>query len=143
MTKAVAQIAAACVSLFLAAVIFARPTVFPTGTTIYKPDKCWNGFTIFSAKVTGECTLIDMNGNVVKTWKGISGMPARILPGGFVMGFIGTRPMHQDSTALVQADWNGNVVWKFDHAQEIKDPDKAPYWSSRQHHDYQREGNPV
>jgi hypothetical protein len=51
--------------------------------------------------------------------------------------------MHQDSTALVQADWNGNIVWKFDRAQEIRDPDKTPYWSARQHHDYQREGNPA
>ena len=70
----------------------------------------------FSAKVTGEATLIDMNGNVVKQWKGISGFPARILPGGYLMGYIGTRPMHQDSTALVQADWNDNIVWKFDQS---------------------------
>ncbi|MBP1624284.1 MAG: hypothetical protein H6Q07_2304 [Acidobacteria bacterium] len=143
MTKIATKIAVACVALSLAVVIFARPTVFPTGTTIYKPDKCWNGFTVFSANVTGEITLIDMNGNVVKSWKGISGFPARLFPGGYIMGYIGTRPMHQDSTALVQADWNGNVVWKFDRAEEIKDPDKTPYWSARQHHDYQREGNPV
>jgi hypothetical protein len=143
MTQKTRLLLGACLSVFLVAAIYARQTVYPTGTTIYKPEKCWNGFTIFSAKVTGESTLIDMNGNVVKLWKGISGFPARILPGGFVMGFIGTRPMHQDSTALVQADWNDNIVWKFDRAEEIKDPDKVPYWSARQHHDYQREGNPV
>jgi hypothetical protein len=136
-------VAGACLSLFLGTMMYARQTVFPTGTTIYKPDKCWNGFTIFSAKVTGESTLIDMNGNVVKAWKEVSGFPARILPGGYIMGYVGTRPMHQDSTALVQADWNGNIVWKFDHAEEIKDPDKTPYWSARQHHDYQREGSPA
>jgi hypothetical protein len=143
MTKTIAKIAVACLSLFLAAIIFAKSTVFPTGTTLYKPDKCWNGFTVFSANVTGEIILIDMNGNVVKEWKGISGFPARLLPGGYVMGYIGTRPNHQDSTALVQADWDGKVIWKFDRAEEIKDEDKAPYWSARQHHDWQREGNPV
>jgi len=143
MTKTMTKIAAACLSIFLATMIFARSTVFPTGVTIYKPDKCWNGFTVFSANVTGEITLIDMNGNVVKAWKGVSGFPARILPGGFAMGYIGTRPMHQDDTALVQVDWNGNIVWKFEKADEIKDPDKAPFWSSRQHHDYQREGSPA
>ncbi len=142
MTKTIV-VAGACLSVFLAAVIYARHTVYPTGTTIYKPDKCWNGFTIFSAKVTGESTLIDMNGNVVKLWKGISGFPSRILPGGYVMGYVGTRPKHQDSTALVEADWNENIIWKFDRGEEIKDPDKAPYWSARQHHDFQREGNPV
>jgi hypothetical protein len=143
MTKTIAKISVACLFLLLAAMIFAKSTVFPTGTTIYQPDKCWNGFTVFSANVTGEIKLIDMNGNVVKAWKEISGFPARMLPGGYVMGFIGTRPNHQDSTALVEADWDGKVIWKFDKSEEIKDQDKAPYWSARQHHDYQREGNPA
>jgi hypothetical protein len=137
------KIACAAAAIFVSAMVFAGYTVFPTGTTIYKPEKCWNGFTVFSSNITGEIILIDMNGNTVKTWKGISGFPARVFPGGHVMGYIGTRPLRQDSTALVQADWNGNIVWKFDQAEEIKDPDHAPYWSSRQHHDYQREGNPV
>lgn len=132
-----------CLPAFLAAMVYAGYTVYPTGTTIYRPDKCWNGFTVFPIKVTGEATLIDMNGNVVKQWKGISGFPPKILPGGYLIGYVGTRPLHQDSTTLVQVDWNDNIVWKFDRAEEIKDPDKAPYWSSRQHHDFQREGNPV
>jgi hypothetical protein len=135
--------AGTCLLVFLAVMGYASYSIYPTGTTIYKPDKCWNGFTIFSAKVTGEATLIDMNGNVVKQWKGISGFPARIFPGGYLMGYIGTRPLHQDSTALVQADWNENIIWKFDRAEEVKDQDKPAYWSARQHHDYQREGNPV
>jgi len=25
---------------------FASPTVYPTGTTSYKPEKAWNGFTV-------------------------------------------------------------------------------------------------
>jgi hypothetical protein len=133
----------ACSLIPLAVMAYASHTIYPTGTTIYNPEKCWNGFTIFPAKVTGEATLIDMNGNVVKQWNGISGFPPKILPGGDLIGYVGTRPMHQDSTALVQVDWNGNIVWKFDKAEEIKDPDKPPYWSARQHHDFQREGNPV
>ena len=27
----------------------AYPNVYPTGTTIYDPEKCWNGYTIFQA----------------------------------------------------------------------------------------------
>jgi hypothetical protein len=133
----------ACLLLFLSVIAYASYTVFPTGTTIYKPEKCWNGFTIFPMKVTGEAVLIDMNGNVVKQWKGISGFPPKILPGGYLLGYIGTRPMHQDSTTVVQVDWNDNIIWKFDHAEEVKDADKPAYWSARQHHDIQREGNPV
>ena len=25
------------------------PSVYPRGTTIYYPDKCWNGYTLFQA----------------------------------------------------------------------------------------------
>ena len=39
------------------------PSIYPTGTTIYDPEKCWNGYTIYSARETGAA-LIDMNGNV-------------------------------------------------------------------------------
>jgi hypothetical protein len=143
-TKTMTKIAVMCLSILLATLLFAKSTVYPTGTTIYKPEKCWNGFTVYSAEVTGKIILIDMNGNVVRSWEEISGFPARLFPGGYIMGYIGSRlPTHQDSTALVEADWDGNVIWKFDRAEEIKDPDKDPYWSARQHHDYQREGNPV
>lgn len=50
---------------------------------------------------------------------------------------------YQDQTDLVQVDWDGNVVWGFDHWNYVEDPDIGPRWVARQHHDYQREGNPV
>jgi len=111
---------------------FAFPTVYPTGTTIYKPDKCWNGYTIYGygslpgAKKKVVARLIDMNGRVVKKWEGIHGFPYKILPGGYLMGFSG---YHTKTNDLLQVDWDGQVVWKF--------PD------AKAHHDYQREGNPV
>ena len=37
-------------------------TIFPTGVTIYNPEKCWSGYTIFQAAERGAL-LIDMNGN--------------------------------------------------------------------------------
>ena len=37
------------------------PSIFPTGTTIYKPEKCFNGFTVFPDNGLG-IVLIDMNG---------------------------------------------------------------------------------
>ena len=39
----------------------ANPTIFPTGTTIYDPERAWNGYVLFSAP-TGNTHLIDMNG---------------------------------------------------------------------------------
>jgi len=53
------------------------PSIYPTGTTIYHPEKCWNGFTLFQSMMNGgsnaAAILIDMNGNTVNVWKGMDG----------------------------------------------------------------------
>lgn len=121
------------------------PTIYPTGVTLYKPEKAWNGYTIFQAREVGAM-LIDMNGNEVKLWKGLHGFPNKMLPGGYVMGHLGERNNNfgmQDQTDVVQVDWDGNIVWKFNQYEFIEDPGEEPQWMARQHHDYQREGNPV
>ena len=125
-------------------------SVFPTGTTIYDPLRSWNGYTLFQATMFRGtevgAVLIDMNGNVVNQWKGLDGIPNKMLPGGYVMGSSGTRnPKYgsQDQLDVVQVDWEGNVVWKFDRYELVKDPRRKPKWMARQHHDFQREGNPV
>jgi len=41
-----------------------HPTIHPTGVTIYNPEKCFNGYTIFQGQEHGAM-LIDMNGGVV------------------------------------------------------------------------------
>jgi hypothetical protein len=77
-------------------------------------------------------------------WKGLSGFPNKILPGGFVLGSTGQRsPRHgvQDEHDLVQVDWDGNIVWQFDRHEYIEDPGEEPRWMARQHHDYQRQGS--
>ena len=49
------------------------PSVYPTGTTIFHPDKTWNGYTVFITPDSDGVILIDMNGRVVKQWTGLSG----------------------------------------------------------------------
>lgn len=122
-----------------------KPSVHPMGTIIYKPEKCFNGYTLFQANEHGA-TLIDMNGGVVNHWQNLQGFPNKLLKGGYVFGSRGERNSTygwQDHKDLVQADWNGNVVWEFKQNQYIEDPGYEPEWMARQHHDYQREGNPV
>ena len=135
----------ALAAILISSFVLAMPTIYPTGTTTYKPDKAWNGYTVFPAAGQQGCVLIDMNGNVVKFWEGLLGEPGpnRMLPGGFVMGSIGSRKGHQEHTKLVKVDWDGNIVWSFNRVEEIRDPGTEPFWSARQHHDYQMEGNPV
>ncbi len=121
------------------------PSVYPTGTTLYDPERCWNGFTVFQAKEAGAL-VVDMNGAEIQLWRKLHGMPNRILPGGFMMGSTGDRNTAygmQDSIDLVQVDWEGRIVWRFDQYEFIEDPGEEPQWMALQHHDYQRQGNPV
>lgn len=120
------------------------PSIYPTGVTIYNKEKAYSGYTIFpSAK---GALLIDMNGNEVKLWAGLGGFPNKILPGGYVMGTTGARGgkyAYQDQLDLVQVDWDGHIVWKFDKTELVADPGKEPVYMARQHHDFQREGSTV
>ncbi len=121
------------------------PSVYPTGTTIYNPEKCFNGYTFFQAKDFGAI-VFDMNGSEIKLWKGFQGFPNKMLKGGYVLGHTGLRSPKfgmQDFRDLVQVDWDGNVVWKFNEYEYIEDAGEEPQWMARVHHDYQREGNPV
>ena len=130
----------------VAAIVWAAPSVFPTGTTIYDPSKAWNGYTVLSALGTQAALVIDMNGNVVKRWDGINssaGGPVRILPGGVVVGAAGANPPRQESLELVERDFEGKVLWRFDHNEQIETRDGEKVWSMRQHHDWQREDFPA
>ena len=120
-----------------------HPTIYPTGVTVYNPEKCWNGFTIFQALEVGA-VLMNMNGRENKVWKGVHGFPNKIFPGGYLMTSRGSRDGRygvQDGLDLVQIDWDGNVVWKFDRNEYIEDPGIPGRWMARSHHDYQREGS--
>ncbi len=119
-----------------------RPSVYPTGVTIYDHKRTFNGYTLFQAP--DGAMLIDMNGRPVKLWKGLCGFPNKLLPGGFVMGHTEDRSpkySYQDSIDLVQVDWDGNIVWRFEQNEFITDPDNSGRWMARQHHDYQRTGS--
>ena len=87
---------------------------------------------------------MNMNGRENKVWKGVHGFPNKIFPGGYLMTSRGSRDGRygvQDGLDLVQIDWDGNVVWKFDRNEYIEDPGIPGRWMARSHHDYQREGS--
>src|ERR1043166_2301431 len=124
-------LAAAVIAMSAYALNPAAQSVYPTGTTIYDPDKTWNGFTVLSPLGTQAVLVIDMNGNVVKRWDDFNnsaGGPARVFPGGLVMSAAGARPPPQESLQLVRKDFAGTVLWRF---------------SARQHHDWQLESFPA
>jgi hypothetical protein len=141
-TRAIGGVVAAALS----AILVAGPSVFPTGTTIYRPGRAWSGYTVLSPLGGPGAVVIDMNGNVVKQWEDYNssaGGPARVFPGGIVMGAAGANPPRQESLELVQRDFDGKVLWRFDHNEQIQTRDGKTVWSLRQHHDWQREDFPA
>ena len=47
-----------------------------------------------------------------------------------------------DGMVLAEIDFDGNVLWRFDHNQQIQTNAGATIWAARQHHDWQREDFP-
>jgi hypothetical protein len=144
MTRLTYACAAAIVAHAIA--LTSAQTVYPTGTTIYDPDRAWNGYTVLSPLQTQAVLVIDMNGTVAKRWDGFNnsaGGPARVLPGGGVVAASGARPPYQESLELIQRDFAGNVVWRFSRNEQITTRDGMTIWSARQHHDWQRESLPA
>ncbi len=133
------------VLLGVPASLLTYPSIYPTGTTIYDPEKTWNGYTVYGTPEQQGAVLIDMNGNLVKRWTEVGSVPSpfRILPGGYVMGGTRQRKPYQEAKALVQVNWEGQVVWRFDHSEEVEIEGTGITWVSRQHHDWQRQGSPV
>ncbi|HVQ15432.1 MAG TPA: aryl-sulfate sulfotransferase, partial [Vicinamibacterales bacterium] len=144
-----ARLTYVCATAVALCALASRPaaqSVYPTGTTIYDPDRSWNGFTVLSPLGTPAVLVIDMNGSVVKRWDDFNnsaGGPARVLPGGVVMSASGSRPPHQESLELIRRDFAGNVVWRFSKGEQIKTGDGSTVWSARQHHDWQLESFPA
>ena len=127
------------------AILLAAPSVYPTGTTKYDPQLAWNGYTVLSPLGTPAAIVIDMNGNVVKQWDGYNsaaGGPARVLPGGVIVGAAGANPPRQESIEIVQRDFDGKVLWRFDHNERMTRGSEM-IWVLRQHHDWQREDFPA
>jgi hypothetical protein len=125
----------------IAPAILAAPTVYPTGTTLYDPSRSFSGYTVLSPLGVQAAIVIDMNGRVVKRWDGFSnaaGGPARVPPNGVVVGAVGTNPPRQESLALEQRDFDGDLVWRFDRNEQIETANGETVWSTRQHHDWQR-----
>jgi hypothetical protein len=101
---------------------------------------------VLSPLGTQAVLVIDMNGNVVKRWENFNnsaGGPARVLPGGFVMAASGARPPHQESLELSLRDFDGTVLWQYSRNEQIKTREGETIWSSRQHHDWQRDDFPA
>jgi hypothetical protein len=84
-------------------------TVYPRGTTIYKPDQCANGYTLFPYLVGGApgAVLVDMNGRIAHEWRLGGAIPrVRLLENGHLLVLKGRK-----GSGGQEYDWPGNLVW--------------------------------
>ncbi len=133
---------------------YAGPRLTVTGVTHYDPAKSWNGFTLLSELPSGSAKLIDMNGNLVHEWdvQGGEGMPNKLYPGGYLLTSLypAYKEAGQGHSTVAVLDFEGNIVRQFKQLNQVKKPSPGMVleadgtaWISRQHHDYQIQGDPV
>ncbi len=107
----------------------------PVGLVYSDPRRLSRGYTLFCPVRGTTATLLDEAGRIVWRWHHPDGIQhAQLLDGGSLL--IQTQPPEDaegaeqiggSAAALVELDWNSNVVWAYDN----------PY----QHHDYKRLAN--
>jgi len=128
--------------ILIPVLMHANSVVSPVGTTIYNPDKCWNGFTILSGE---DGRLVDMNGNLAHLWKGPFGIPNIVLPGGHLLTTRGSWKYGSQEAAEIQIrNFTNDVLWTFNRWFEGRaNSGEGTMWVARQHHDVQIKGNPA
>ncbi|GHB12029.1 aryl-sulfate sulfotransferase [Salinicola rhizosphaerae] len=105
----------------------ALPSSFPTGTTVYDPDRAYNGFVLFPGN-DGKTHLIDMNGNQVHEWdyESFPPVPLSADQAGGEKGHLLVQlaradklPEHASpgngltNASVGEVDWDGNVEWQW------------------------------
>jgi len=106
-----------------------------TGLRIYKPEKCYNGYTLFAHQPldmppgmikTSPVYLIDMQGNIIHQWIVYYGpMFARLTPKGFLLYITASGDTGILSLGLRKLDFQSNEKWYYpgliDHDFQILD----------------------
>ncbi len=87
-----------------------------SGVTIYKSEKCYQSYTLYSSRQTEVANLIDMAGNIVHRWsypQGFTWHYAELLPNGHLGAIIKETEKKVDGM-LIELDWEGNLVRRMD-----------------------------
>lgn len=115
--------------------LFAFPTIYPTGTTIYKPEKCFNGYTLYLTKFNENICLTDMDGTLIHSWNyddmglipSVYDLAEPTSDGSLLIIAKKTDP---GINGVIEIDWNGKIVWEY-----FNEKNRSP------HHDFERLDN--
>lgn len=94
--------------------VASSPTIYPTGTTIYKAGKTYDGYTIFTPRDPSKILMIDMEGSIVHSWEHseYNYTYAEPLPNGNLLAFFfKDASQWAFPSGVAEVDWAGNVVW--------------------------------
>lgn len=86
----------------------------------YDSSRAYHGYTLFALQYDNNAWLVDMKGRIVHRWlmKHEPACHGKLLPNGNLL-WQGRSPeaisdFSGDGTELVEVDWNGNEVWRYD-----------------------------
>jgi hypothetical protein len=127
------------VSTNAASIAKEKTNLIKTNVTKYCEEKTCQGYTIFS-DIGYKPLLIDRGENHIHEWN--LSCDVKVMPGGIALGPAVSREEYifgREYCYVVQEVWNGAVELNFSSWNNT-DSGKMV---ARQHHDFQREGNPV
>ena len=92
----------------------------PTGLTYLDASQAWPGYTLFSSVRGHHATLLDMEGQIVHQWHHPEGIQhLHVLDNGHLLiqtlppaDAGGAEKIGGSAGALVELDWDGNIVWE-------------------------------
>ncbi len=116
----------------------------PNGLIHYSPPLAYRGYTLITNLNGHESRLIDMEGRVCQRWHSPEGISyARLLPGGNLL--LRTGPAAEETSflarperellprggrtaagAILELDWDSNVVWEYRHPLLHHDFERLP-----------------
>jgi len=85
-------------------------TVYPIGTTIYRPEGCYNGYTVLCFPLEEGVFLVDMNGNVVNEW-GVQAIRAKLLRDG---NLLVVERRRTGRNRVLEFSWDDRPVWEYE-----------------------------
>lgn len=93
----------------------------PYGVRWYIPEKCEQGYTLFSPAWGDQEYLIDMRGLVVHTWRVSHSNVAEILPNGNLF-------THKCGYWLEEITVDSECVWRWEGTPELAAPNHHDFW---------------
>ena len=111
-----------------------RSVHHPVGLIYSSPEESYEGYTLFTTNGGDHATLVDMQGQVCHRWRSSEGIAyAHLLPNGHLLCRTGkpenvevVKGQGGSSAALLEFDWEGNVVWKYRNPMLHHDFERLP-----------------